>query len=136
MVFYESTFLLHGKFSPHDTRLLLREAMRSVVDRDGRVLRLLDLGWRHTAQPAKKRGKVGVYFYGRWYAMTWGGPPKAVRELEATFQHSTGILRHRHEKIRHPFDMYIPRRTFYPTLDPASGESPAPPLAHHTGPAE
>eukprot|EP00747_Dinoflagellata_sp_TGD_P167408 gnl/TRDRNA2_/TRDRNA2_191795_c0_seq1.p1 gnl/TRDRNA2_/TRDRNA2_191795_c0~~gnl/TRDRNA2_/TRDRNA2_191795_c0_seq1.p1 ORF type:complete len:130 (-),score=13.23 gnl/TRDRNA2_/TRDRNA2_191795_c0_seq1:127-516(-) len=129
MVFYESVFLVHGKYPAHETRLLLREAARAVTERDGCVLRLLDLGWRHTPQPIRQK-RVGIFFYGRWFSMTFGSPPPAVREVQAVFQHNTGVLRHITQKIRHPHDMYMPRSTFYPML----GEGPK--LTHHTGPSE
>mmetsp|Transcript_28379 Transcript_28379/g.80184 ORF Transcript_28379/g.80184 Transcript_28379/m.80184 type:complete len:139 (-) Transcript_28379:69-485(-) len=130
MVFYETVFLIHNKFAAHDTQLLIREASRAVTEREGCIFRLLDLGWRYTAQPVRKK-RVGTFHYGRFYSMTWGGPPLVVPELKHTFLHSTGVLRYITTKIRHPKDLYIPRSTFYPTMPP-NGSPIAPPLMHHT----
>eukprot|EP00928_Gymnodinium_smaydae_P055891 TRINITY_DN39361_c0_g1_i1.p2 TRINITY_DN39361_c0_g1~~TRINITY_DN39361_c0_g1_i1.p2 ORF type:complete len:136 (-),score=19.56 TRINITY_DN39361_c0_g1_i1:137-544(-) len=129
MVFYETTFLIHGKYGARETRLLLREAARSVTEKDGCVLRILDLGWRHTAQPVRQK-RVGLYYYGQWFSMTWGGPPRAVVELQHTFQHNTGVLRHLTERIRNHRALYKPRSSFYPTLP--GEETIAGPLGHHT----
>mmetsp|Transcript_81345 Transcript_81345/g.174107 ORF Transcript_81345/g.174107 Transcript_81345/m.174107 type:complete len:137 (-) Transcript_81345:79-489(-) len=129
MVFYETTLLLHGKYAARETQLLIREAAKVITERDGSVLRILDMGWRHTAQPVLKK-RVGYFFYGRWYCMTWGAHPDAVRDLRDVFQHNTGVLRHITVKIRNPFDMYMPRSTFYPTLQ-RSSEFMTPPLTHH-----
>ncbi|CAK0824512.1 unnamed protein product [Prorocentrum cordatum] len=130
MVFYETTFLLHGKYPAEATRLLIREVTRASPAREGCVFRILDLGWRHTAQPVVKK-RVGRFFYGRWYAMTWAGPPLVRVEMDETMKHNSGVLRHLTEKLRTPKDAYRPRSTFYPTLVP--GEKPiAGPLVHHT----
>merc|ERR1712232_524326 len=98
-------------------------------ERDGRVFRILDLGWRHTAQPIRKQ-KIGDFFYGQWYSMNWGGPPLAVKELQRTFQHSNGILRHMTVRMKNHSDMYKPRNTYYPTL--VSNDAIAGTLVHHT----
>mmetsp|Transcript_58819 Transcript_58819/g.156548 ORF Transcript_58819/g.156548 Transcript_58819/m.156548 type:complete len:139 (-) Transcript_58819:199-615(-) len=128
MVFYESTFLIHGKYAEQASKLLLKECCRIVTNNDGCVLRILDLGWRHTARPVKFK-RVGKFFYGHWYSMTWGAEPTTVRELEAFLNHSTGVARFTTDKIKHSKSLYRPRSTFYPVLDP--DERIAPPLTHH-----
>uniref|UniRef100_A0A7S0AKK1 Ribosomal protein S6 n=1 Tax=Pyrodinium bahamense TaxID=73915 RepID=A0A7S0AKK1_9DINO len=129
MVFYETYLLVHGRFSVHETRLLIREASRAVVERDGAVFRIMDLGWRHTAQPVVKK-RVGKFHFGRWYSMTWGGPPTVTLELRDMFQHNTGVLRHITQKLRFPKDTMFPRSTYYPLLRP--DERLTPPMTHHT----
>mmetsp|Transcript_17075 Transcript_17075/g.43936 ORF Transcript_17075/g.43936 Transcript_17075/m.43936 type:complete len:137 (-) Transcript_17075:102-512(-) len=129
MVFYETTLLIRGNFPANEARLLLRESVRTITDQEGSVFRILDLGWRHTAQPVTKP-RVGVFHYGRWYVMNWGGPPTAVGELKQTFQYNTGVLRFLTQKLRGPNDMYRPRSTYYPVLKP--NEAFTPPLSHHT----
>eukprot|EP00933_Yihiella_yeosuensis_P051185 TRINITY_DN49052_c0_g1_i1.p2 TRINITY_DN49052_c0_g1~~TRINITY_DN49052_c0_g1_i1.p2 ORF type:complete len:139 (-),score=16.25 TRINITY_DN49052_c0_g1_i1:154-570(-) len=130
MVFYETLLMVHGKFPASETRLLLREASRLIVERDGSLFRILDLGWRHTAQPIRKKG-VGHVFYGRWYSLTWGGPPQVPQELKDTFLHNTGVLRHITLKAQTPKQMYNHRSTFYPVLVPGM-KGVAPPMVHHT----
>mmetsp|Transcript_21114 Transcript_21114/g.60314 ORF Transcript_21114/g.60314 Transcript_21114/m.60314 type:complete len:135 (-) Transcript_21114:102-506(-) len=129
MVFYETTFLVHGRFPANECKLLLREACRAVTDKDGAVFRILDLGWRHTAQPVQKPG-LGTFHYGRWYVMTWGGPPVVANEVNEHLKLNSGILRFMTLKIRKPNDMYKPRHTFYPTMPAYRGLTP--PLTHHT----
>mmetsp|Transcript_59489 Transcript_59489/g.141667 ORF Transcript_59489/g.141667 Transcript_59489/m.141667 type:complete len:139 (-) Transcript_59489:25-441(-) len=133
MPFYESIFLLHGKYTMQETRLLLRETGRIITQREGAIFRILDLGWRHTPRPIRQP-RVGWFYYGRWWSLTWGGPPGVVKELGYTFQHNTGVLRHRTESIRHPWHMYTPRTTFYPKLSPS--ESPAGARLQHHHPPE
>ena len=43
MVFYESTFLIHGKYAEQASKLLLKECCRIVTNNDGCVLRIS--GW-------------------------------------------------------------------------------------------
>eukprot|EP00929_Paragymnodinium_shiwhaense_P000409 TRINITY_DN100660_c0_g1_i1.p2 TRINITY_DN100660_c0_g1~~TRINITY_DN100660_c0_g1_i1.p2 ORF type:complete len:141 (+),score=10.20 TRINITY_DN100660_c0_g1_i1:73-495(+) len=134
MPFYESLFLLGGKCDPRRTQLILREASRSVVEREGYILRILDLGWRHTAQPVFKRRSgawVPLSHYGHWHSMHWAGPPQAVAELMTTFQHNTGVLRYRTERLRGPNDMYKARDTFYPKFVPNEDQFRGK-LEHHT----
>mmetsp|Transcript_9904 Transcript_9904/g.19803 ORF Transcript_9904/g.19803 Transcript_9904/m.19803 type:complete len:136 (+) Transcript_9904:3-410(+) len=128
MVFYETFLLVHSRFPVHDTRLLIREASRAVVERDGAVFRILDLGWRHTAQPVVKK-RVGKFHFGRWYSMTWGGHPAVTYELKEIFQHNTGVLRHLTQKLQWPKDTLTPRSTYYPILKP--GDRLTPSLTHH-----
>mmetsp|Transcript_92953 Transcript_92953/g.259768 ORF Transcript_92953/g.259768 Transcript_92953/m.259768 type:complete len:133 (-) Transcript_92953:44-442(-) len=128
MVFYETTFLIHSRFAAPECKLLLKETSRAITEKDGAIFRILDLGWRHTAQPVQKPG-LGKFHYGRWYVLTWGGPPLAVRDIHEQFKLNTGVLRYITEKIRHPGDMYKNRATFYPTLD--AGKGLTPPLTHH-----
>ncbi|CAE8649998.1 unnamed protein product [Polarella glacialis] len=92
------------------------------------VTRILDLGWRHTAQPIRKKG-VGHVFYGRWYSLTWGGPPSVPQDLKDTFIHSTGVMRHITLKVPAPNKMYNHRSTYYPILSPSQRLTP--PLTHH-----
>mmetsp|Transcript_94984 Transcript_94984/g.307268 ORF Transcript_94984/g.307268 Transcript_94984/m.307268 type:complete len:144 (+) Transcript_94984:229-660(+) len=127
--FYETTFSLHHKFPANDCKLLLRETTRTIAEKDGAIFRILDLGWRHTAQPVNKSG-VGQFHYCRWYVMSWGGPPLVVKELNETLKYSTGVLRYMTVKIRGPKDVYRNRSTFYPVLKPS--QRIAPPLMHHT----
>eukprot|EP00930_Biecheleria_cincta_P078090 TRINITY_DN65477_c0_g1_i1.p1 TRINITY_DN65477_c0_g1~~TRINITY_DN65477_c0_g1_i1.p1 ORF type:complete len:135 (-),score=12.09 TRINITY_DN65477_c0_g1_i1:52-456(-) len=128
MVFYETLLMLHGKFPANESRLLLREASRLIVERDGALFRVLDLGWRHTAQPVRKKA-VGHIFYGRWYSMTWGGPPTVPQELKDIFLHNTGVVRHITLKHSSPHKMYVHRNNFYPILTPSQRFTP--PLTHH-----
>jgi len=125
MVFFETHFFVHPLLSSLRRRLLLREVTRVITERDGAVLRIVDLGWRNSAIPIEKP-RVGVFFYGRWYNIVWGGHPSVEAELRTTFRHNTGILRHITEKIKSPQKMYRPRKTFYPMLG-----SMTPPLTHH-----
>ncbi|CAJ1412686.1 unnamed protein product [Effrenium voratum] len=92
MVFYETFVLIHGKFPASETKLLMRETARVIVERDGALFRILDLGWRHTASSIHKKG-IGHIFYGRWYSLIWGGGPKAKKEVEETLVHNTGVVR-------------------------------------------
>eukprot|EP00439_Symbiodinium_sp_Y106_P086275 s326_g32.t1 len=92
MVFFETLVLVHGRSAAKETKLLMKEASRVIVERDGALFRILDLGWRHTARPLHKKG-VGHIFYGRWYSLIWGGSPKLKREVEDTFVHNTGVVR-------------------------------------------
>mmetsp|Transcript_42629 Transcript_42629/g.134177 ORF Transcript_42629/g.134177 Transcript_42629/m.134177 type:complete len:135 (-) Transcript_42629:164-568(-) len=128
MVFYETVILLHSRFSVHDSRLIIREAARVVVEREGAVFRIMDFGWRYTGQPVIKKG-VGKFHYGRYYSLTWGGPPVVLAELKEIFQHNTGVLRHMTERLRWPKDTLVPRSTYYPILSP--DDRLTPPLTHH-----
>mmetsp|Transcript_79408 Transcript_79408/g.233316 ORF Transcript_79408/g.233316 Transcript_79408/m.233316 type:complete len:136 (-) Transcript_79408:88-495(-) len=128
MVFYETFLLIHSRFSVHDSRLLIREASRAIVEREGAVFRILDLGWRHTAQPVVKK-RVGKFHFGRWYSMAWGGPPVVTLELKEMLQHNTGVLRHVTTKLKWPKDTFAPRSTYYPILQPSDRLTPR--LTHH-----
>eukprot|EP00927_Polykrikos_kofoidii_P065402 TRINITY_DN61158_c0_g1_i1.p1 TRINITY_DN61158_c0_g1~~TRINITY_DN61158_c0_g1_i1.p1 ORF type:complete len:157 (+),score=11.50 TRINITY_DN61158_c0_g1_i1:67-471(+) len=128
MVFYESFMLVHGRYPVLEKRLLLREASRVIVDNDGVVFRIIDLGWRHTAQPVRKK-RVGVFHYGQWFSFTWGGPPSTVQELSTTCLHSTGVLRFKTTRIDGPANLQT-RSTFYPMLVP--NDSVAGLMEHHT----
>mmetsp|Transcript_1766 Transcript_1766/g.3177 ORF Transcript_1766/g.3177 Transcript_1766/m.3177 type:complete len:135 (-) Transcript_1766:34-438(-) len=125
MVFFETLVMVHGRFPASETKLLMREATRVIVERDGALFRILDLGWRHTAKPLHKKG-VGHIFYGRWYSLIWGGSPKVKREVEDTFVHNTGVVRQLTVPIERPEQMYVPRSTYYPLIKPLT-----PPLTHH-----
>mmetsp|Transcript_21770 Transcript_21770/g.32567 ORF Transcript_21770/g.32567 Transcript_21770/m.32567 type:complete len:145 (-) Transcript_21770:156-590(-) len=130
-VFYETTFMVHHKFPANDCKLLFRETSRAITNKEGAVFRILDLGWRHTAQPViKKNDPPLICHYGRWYVMSWGGPPVLVREMTDILRYSNGVLRFLTTKIRGPQDVYRPRTTFYPVLEPR--DRIAPPLIHHT----
>eukprot|EP00435_Cladocopium_sp_Y103_P060576 s218_g22.t1 len=125
MVFYETLILIHAKFPPNETKLLMRETARVIVERDGALFRILDLGWRHTAKALWKK-EVGHIFYGRWYSLVWGGGPKAKQEVEETLVHNTGVVRQLTIPISSPHKFYSNRSTYYPLIKPLT-----PPLTHH-----
>mmetsp|Transcript_46406 Transcript_46406/g.92072 ORF Transcript_46406/g.92072 Transcript_46406/m.92072 type:complete len:134 (+) Transcript_46406:77-478(+) len=131
MVFYETFLMIHGRFPMSDTRLLFKEVSRCIVEREGAVFRIQDLGWRHTAYPVKKKN-VGKFHYGRWFMLTWGGPPQTSRELREIAHHNTGVIRHLTQRVDRGKDLFssTARISFYPILTPADRLTA--PLSHHT----
>ena len=106
--------MISNRVNNHRFYTLTSGLKRAATNHDGSVLRINDYGWRNTAYPVVK-ARVGKFYIGRWFHMTWGAKPSAVKDINDVFLQNTGVLRFMTTKIRSPYKFYKPRSSFYLT---------------------
>jgi ribosomal protein S6 len=114
MVLYESFFLVSNRLNNQRFQSLVKDFTQAVGKHDGTVINIADYGWRNTAYPIVKP-RLGKFFIGRWFHVTWGSKSTGVKEVQDVLLHNTGVLRFMTTKISSPGKFYKPRSTFYLT---------------------
>ena len=93
---------------------LTKDISIAVAKADGSVIKLADYGWRNTAYPIIKP-RVGKFYIGRWFHLSFSAKPTAVKNLQDVMLHESNILRFLTTKVSSPNKFYKPRSTFYLT---------------------
>eukprot|EP01066_Platyproteum_vivax_P002013 Platyproteum_vivax@DN12491_c0_g1_i1.p1 len=104
MPFYEAYVCTHGKCLETQVRQLFLESARTVQRHSGLILELKDYGLRQLAFPVL-RPRVGKFWFGRYYELSFCCSPKAMEELRNLYRTSNVTIRFRLEKRIQPKKM-------------------------------
>ncbi|SCM04802.1 Ribosomal protein S6, putative [Plasmodium chabaudi chabaudi] len=89
MVLYESYIALNKHIKKDDVKNLMKIFHFIVNKYNGNIISINDLGWRKFAFCIKKP-KVGTFYFGRFYCITFYSNSKNIRDLNELF-HSTNL---------------------------------------------
>lgn len=128
MVFYETFFLINNRMTSQRLASLTKDVTSAIAKSEGSVIRLADYGWRNTAYPIIKP-RVGKFYIGRWFHLTWCAKTTAVKEVQDVMLHESNVLRFLTTKVSSPSKFYKPRSTFY--LTPEAYQQIVPTEAKH-----
>ena len=111
-MFYETFFMINNRMNNHRFRSLAVDVNKAIRNNEGMMIRFQDYGWRNTAYPIVKP-RVGKFYIGRWFHVTWGARPDGVKAVNDVLVHNSNVIRFITTKIKNPSQFYRDRSTHY-----------------------
>ncbi|CAD2100762.1 mitochondrial ribosomal protein S6-2 precursor, putative [Plasmodium vinckei brucechwatti] len=84
MILYEYYIALNKHIKKDDVKNLMKNFHFIVNKYNGNIISINDLGWRKFAFCIKKP-KVGTFYFGRFYCITFYSNSKSIRDLNELF---------------------------------------------------
>ncbi|EAA19061.1 ribosomal protein S6 [Plasmodium yoelii 17X] len=91
MVLYESYIALNKHIKKDDVKNLMKNFHFIVNKYNGNIISINDLGWRKFAFCIKKP-KVGTFYFGRFYCITFYSNSKSIKDLNELFHKANFVI--------------------------------------------